>query len=197
MGRSIPSFRRRIEIEHLVWSEFKKELKSKNDKKSFDGLFDNAKLYTPYLSSANRPIPIEPIMMGMLFHHYKTLLDLATNNTNKEFGVDEEIVTLEIFKPRTKDLFDETYERWLGLINSLHKEDREQFLKMLVECCNGLGEGAANIIMEKDSKSVSVHFFFCLVLQNQKLIDRLKTSAEEKENIKTIDTLVEFVDWNG
>ena len=167
MGRSIPSFRQLIEIEKLVWSEFKKELKNRNDKKAFDSLFECTKLYTPYLSFANRPIPVEPIFMGMVFHLYKTVVDLA----NKEFGADQEIVTLEIYNPQNKELFDKTYEIWLGLINSLHNDDREQFLKMLVNCCNGLSEGAANLIIRKDSKPISVLFFFSLVLQNQKLLE--------------------------
>ena len=64
MGRSIPSFRHLIEIERANWSEFKKELPSKNEKEAFNTLIENAKLYTHYLSNANRPIPIEPIMMG-------------------------------------------------------------------------------------------------------------------------------------
>ena len=74
MGRSIPSFRHLIEIERLNWSEFKKALSTKNEKEAFNTIFENAKLYTQYLSNANRPIPIEPIMMGDLFHNYKTLL---------------------------------------------------------------------------------------------------------------------------
>jgi len=72
MGRSIPSFRQLIEIERLNWSEFKKGLLTKNEKVAFDIIFENARLYTQYLSNANRPIPIEPIMMGALFHNYKT-----------------------------------------------------------------------------------------------------------------------------
>ena len=76
MGRSIPSFRQLIDIERLNWSEFKKELPSKRDKQAFDTIFENAILYTQYLSNANRPVPIEPIMMGALFHNYKTLLML-------------------------------------------------------------------------------------------------------------------------
>jgi hypothetical protein len=179
MGRSIPSFRHLIEIEHLVWSEFKKELKNKNDRKTFDSLFEFTKLYTPYLSFANRPIPIEPMYMGMIFHLYKTILDLTNNSTNKEFNADQEIVTLEIFKPHTKELFDKTYDRWLGLINSLLKDDSEQFLKMIGDCCNSLSEGAANFLREKDSKSISVLFFVCLILQNQKLIERIKNPSEK------------------
>ena len=77
MGRSIPSFRHLIEIERLNWSEFKKELSTKKEKEAFNIIFENAKLYTQYLSNANRPIPIEPIMMGALFHNYKTLLKLC------------------------------------------------------------------------------------------------------------------------
>jgi len=69
MGRSIPSFRHLIEIEHLNWSEFKKELSTKNEKEAFNTIFENAKLYTQYLSNANRPNPIEPIMMDFLFHN--------------------------------------------------------------------------------------------------------------------------------
>ena len=87
MGRSIPSFRQLIEIERSNWSEFKKELPSKNDKEAFDTLFENAKLYTQYLSNANRPIPIEPIMMGALFHNYKTLLKLC-----KEEDITEDFI---------------------------------------------------------------------------------------------------------
>jgi hypothetical protein len=194
VGRSIPSFRQLIEIEHLVWSEFKKELKNKNDKKTLDNLFESTKLYTPYLSFANRPIPIEPMLIGMIFHLYKRVIDLANNSTNKEFGVDQEIVTLEIYKLQNKELFDKTYERWLGLINSLHEDDREHFLKMLVDCCNGLSEGEANLIMDKDSKPISVLFFFCLVLQNQKLIERIKNPVEKKKIFNIDDTMLKFID---
>ena len=77
MGRSIPSFRQLIEIERLNWSEFRKGLPSKDDKEALNTIFENAKLYTQYLSNANRPIPIEPIMVGVLFHNYKTLLKLC------------------------------------------------------------------------------------------------------------------------
>ncbi|HYG00632.1 MAG TPA: hypothetical protein VD815_11110 [Candidatus Saccharimonadales bacterium] len=92
MGRSIPSFRQLIEIEKMVWSKYKKELKTKNDKRALDSQFDNSKLYTAYLSFANKPIPIEPILIGMMLHHYKTLVALVNSNTNEEFG-DQGIVT--------------------------------------------------------------------------------------------------------
>lgn len=194
VGRSIPSFRQMIEIEKLVWSEYKKELKSKNLKKAFDNLFDNTKLYTMNLSFANRPIPIEPIMMGMMFHHYKTLVDIENSNTSKE-PLAKEIVTLQIYEPYSKELFDKTCDKWKGLINSLRENDREVMLNMLSNCCEGLSEGAAKTIVEKDSeKSLSLYFFFCLIMQNQKLIDRVKSLDLNKENIRASDTLLDFVD---
>ncbi len=95
MGRSIPSFRQLIEIERLNWSEFKKELPSKDEKEAFNTIFENAKLYTQYLSNANRPIPIEPIMMGALFHNYKTLLKLCKEENVTEESINQKLVVLD------------------------------------------------------------------------------------------------------
>src|SRR6187431_800126 len=123
MGRSIPSFRHLIEIERSNWSEFKKELLSK-DKQAFNTIFENAKLYTQYLSNANRPVPIEPIMMGALFHNYKTLLKLNNESHLGEDLILKKVAELEREKPLAKMLFDKTCERWRGLIYALHKDDR-------------------------------------------------------------------------
>ncbi len=41
MGRSIPSLRQLIDIERRNWSEFRKKLSSKSDKKAFDLIFEN------------------------------------------------------------------------------------------------------------------------------------------------------------
>jgi hypothetical protein len=179
MGRSIPSFRQLIEKERLNWDEFKKKLPpSKNEKEAFNTIFENAKLYTQYLSNANRPVPIEPIMIGALFHNYKILLKLNSESKLSEDSIRQKLVELEREKPQAKTLFDKTCERWLGLLYALHKDDREQLLRMLVDCCNSLDEGAAKMLIDKDS-SISVLFFFCLVLQNQRLTNRIKKSLEK------------------
>ena len=141
MGRSIPSFRQFIKIERSNWSEFKKRLLTKNEKKGFDIIFENAKLYTQYLSNANRSIPIEPIMMGALFHNYNTLLKLNNESRSSEDSILEKVAELERQKPVAKTLFDKTCERWRGLLYALHKDDREQLLRMLVDCCDGLKGG--------------------------------------------------------
>jgi hypothetical protein len=195
MGRSIPSFRQLIEIERLNWSEFKKELPTKNEKEAFSTVFETAKLYAQYLSNANRPIPIEPIMMGAIFHNYKTLAKLGKEEDNViEDSIKQILAIMEREKPLAKALFDKTCERWRGLIYSLHKDDREQLLKMFVDCCyDSLDNGAAKKLIDKDS-SISFLFLFCLVLQNQKLIERIKNSVKKKENINAKGTLFDYVD---
>ena len=190
MGRSIPSFRQLIDIERLNWSEFKKELPSKRDKQAFDLIFENAILSTSYLSNANRPVPIEPIMMGALFHNYKTLLMLCKEDNVTEESIEQKSVLLEREKPLAKILFDNTGEKWRGLLYTLHKDDRERLLKMLVDCCYGLDDGAAKTLIDSES-SISVLYLFCLVLLNQKLINRIKSSTEK--NVKTDMDLLDFM----
>ncbi len=183
MGRSIPSFRQLIKIERLNWSEFKKELPTKSDKEAFNTIFENATLYTQYLSNANRPVPIEPIVMGALFHNYKTLLKLCKEDSVNEDSAIQILDNMEGQKPVAKALFDKTCQRWRGLLYSLHKDDREQLLRMLVNCCDSLDDGAARIIMGKDSESsISLFFYFCILLQNQKLVNRIKKSSEKMSN---------------
>ncbi len=183
MGRSIPSFRQLIEIERLNWSEFKKDPPSKKEKESFNTIFENATLYTQYLSNANRPIPIEPIMMGALFHNYKTLLKLNNESKLTEDLILKKVAELEREKPQTKTLFDDTCNRWHGLLYALHKDDREQLLRMFVDCCfDSLDDGAAKVLNDRVLEStISCLFLFCLVLQNQKLIDRVKNSVKDRE----------------
>ncbi len=183
MGRSIPSFRQLIEIERLNWSEFKKELPTKNDKEALNIIFENATLYTQYLSNANRPVPTEPIMFGALFHKYKILLELNNLSKLSEDSIIQKVVTLEKEKPWTKMLFDKTCERWRGLLYSLHKDDREQLLRMIIDCCRSLNERTTKMLIDKDSESsISILFLFCLVVQHQKLINRIKVSGEKCQN---------------
>jgi len=195
MGRSIPSFRQLIEIERLNWSEFKKGLLTKNEKVAFDAIFENARLYTQYLSNANRSIPIEPILLGALFHNYKALLKLSKESRLSEDSILEKLAkVLEREKPQVKILLDKTCERWRGLLYALHKDDREFLLRMLVDCCFGdsLDDGAAKVLNDRVlENTISVLFIFCLVLQNQKLIERIKKSREK--NTKTDVSLLDFI----
>ena len=98
--------------------------------------------------------------MGALFHNYKTLLKLCKEEDNvTEDYIKQKLVLLERKKPLAKALFDKTCERWHGLLYALHKDDREQLLRMLVDCCYSLDDGAAKILTDKVSKS-SISFSF-------------------------------------
>jgi hypothetical protein len=69
MGMPILSLRQQLlEIVKLKLSTFKKMLPTKKDKKEFDKMFDNVKLYTSYLGNASNYIPLESVLMGAIFH---------------------------------------------------------------------------------------------------------------------------------
>ncbi len=178
MGRTIPSFRQLLEIEKLSWSCFKKELPSKMDKKAFDKLFENAELYASYLSNAVNPIPLESVMMGALFHNYKTLLEIQKEkaaewgNLNNDITIESEpqLQLSDDNKPHGKILFDKTCEKWQGLMGSFHKEDKTILLKMISEICS-YSKSCSKIINDIDSEScITYLFFISLLIQQQKLI---------------------------
>lgn len=181
MGRTIPSFRQLLEIEKLSWSCFKKELPTKTDKKAFDTLFENAELYASYLSNAVNPIPLESVMMGALFHNYKTLLEIQKEKAAEWGNLDNDI-TIESEpqlrlsadnKPHSKILFDKTCEKWQGLIDSFHKEDKKILLKMILEICS-YSESCSKIINDIDSEScITYLFFISLLIRQQKLISNM------------------------
>ena len=101
-------------------------------------------------------MPIEPIMMGALFHNFKTLLNLNSENKLSEDSIERKIAELEREKPLAKMLFDKTCERWRGLLYALHKDDRELLLRMLIDCCDILDDGPANFSKNCITGSVSI-----------------------------------------
>src|SRR6188472_4036299 len=114
--------------------------------------------------------------MGALFHNYKTLLKLNGESRLNEDTLLKKVSELGRKKPLVKILFDKTCEKWCGLLYALHKDDREHFLRMFVDCCyDSLGDGVAKALNHRVLEStVSVLFLFCLVLQNQRLINGIK-----------------------
>jgi hypothetical protein len=75
MGRTIPSFRIASAEEQKEWRQFRQAL-DKQDRKVFDNMFSIAHLYNSACSYTANPIRIQPILMSILFHHYKQLLKL-------------------------------------------------------------------------------------------------------------------------
>ena len=180
MGRSIPSFRQLIDIERLNWSEFRKELPSKRDKKAFDRIFENAILYTSFLSNANNSIPLDSILMGALFHNYKVLSEL--NKNKKNISMENESEGDISFENRNmlyaKLLHDNIFKKWYGLIYSLHREDEKLMLAMLAAVCQN--NEKLTLLNPTDSKfyqAILVHL--TVILQNQKLIDKINKESKK------------------
>lgn len=88
MGRTVPSFRLAQMYEECEWKEFRKAL-SKSERKEFDKMFATSRLYISACSYAAKPVRIQPILMSIIFHHYKQLLDIS--KTLSEVAVNEPI----------------------------------------------------------------------------------------------------------
>ncbi|MDQ3852431.1 MAG: hypothetical protein M3299_06325 [Thermoproteota archaeon] len=69
MGRTIPSFRTVLAMEKEEWKPFRNAL-SKSDRKNFDQMWDIPRLYASACSNSCQLVPLHPIIMSILFHHY-------------------------------------------------------------------------------------------------------------------------------
>jgi hypothetical protein len=74
MGRTVPSFRIVIAQEKQEWKPFRNAL-DKSERKSFDEMWDIPKLYVSACSNSVQLVPLQPIIISILFHHYKELLE--------------------------------------------------------------------------------------------------------------------------
>lgn len=192
VGRTIPSFRQLIEIEKLDWSDFKKTLLTKKDKQAFDAIFENAKLYTSYLSNAVNPIVFESVMMGHLFRNYKAILDISKEEGKvNEDVIKEKIKLLIENKTHGKTLFDGTCKKWQGLIDALHMEDRQLLLKMILETCNY--NECCNMVTNSEElkSSIDYSFFLTAIIQQQKLINKINRNCGIEGSMNK--TLVDFM----
>jgi hypothetical protein len=117
MGRTIPTFRIAAVLEENEWRSFKKYL-NKNDRKLFKEMFSIVRLYNSACSYSVIPIRIYPIIMSIVFHHYKTSL----NNSFK--FVEEDNNNNSIILKRELD-------RWNNFSSILRKLNRDLFNQML------------------------------------------------------------------
>src|SRR5215212_4499577 len=98
MGRTIPSFRNVLAIEKAEWKPFRNAL-DKSERKDFDDMFDIPRLYLSACSNSVQLVPLHPIIMSILFHHYKELTEIiseveqmeqATVSSKKRLAINEE-----------------------------------------------------------------------------------------------------------
>ena len=119
MGRTIPSFRIAAVLEEKEWKMFKKYL-NKNDKKTFDDMFSIARLYNSACSYASIPIRIHPIIMSIVFHHYKTLTKNNMLSSNEDVDGNHNSIILK------REL-----DKWKTYSDILRKHNRDLFNQML------------------------------------------------------------------
>jgi hypothetical protein len=79
MGRTVPSFRIALYQEEKKWKKFRTGL-DKKDKVLFDAMFATARLYISACMMSCRPIRLESIIMAIIFHHFKQILNLGDQN---------------------------------------------------------------------------------------------------------------------
>jgi hypothetical protein len=99
MGRTVPSFRNVLAMEKADWKPFRNAL-DKSERKEFDDMFDIPRLYLSACSNSVQLVPLHPIIISILFHHYKELLeclseveqmvDAKVNNGKKKGSTEEE-----------------------------------------------------------------------------------------------------------
>ena len=76
MGRTIPSFRIAAVMEENEWKSFRNSL-AKSDRRKFDDMFAISHLYNSTCSYSAKYVRIHPIIMSIIFHHYKQLTGLT------------------------------------------------------------------------------------------------------------------------
>jgi len=72
MGRTVPSYRHASEREKRKWKIFREQL-DKSERKDFDEMLSIPRLYNAAGTMACRPVLIQPILMSIIFQHYKQL----------------------------------------------------------------------------------------------------------------------------
>src|SRR5215208_6270580 len=77
MGRTIPSCRITLDMEKAEWRPFRNAL-DKSERKDFEDMFDIPRLYLSACSNSVQLVPLHPIIMSILFHHYKELMQLTS-----------------------------------------------------------------------------------------------------------------------
>src|ERR671916_718540 len=94
MGRTVPSFRIVIAEEKQEWKPFKKAL-DKSERKIFDEMWDIPRLYVSACSNSVQIVPFHPIVISILFHHYKELFECNKEIEEMEAANDSKTNFLE------------------------------------------------------------------------------------------------------
>ena len=75
MGRTVPSYRMASEWEKRKWKPFRVRLE-KSERKIFDEMMSISRLYNVSGVGSCKPVLLHPILMSIIFEHYKQLNEL-------------------------------------------------------------------------------------------------------------------------
>ena len=130
MGRTIPSFRITTVLEEEKWKLFRKYFKNKKDKKLFNEMFSVARLYNSACSNAVNPIRIFPILMSIIFHHYKKILSKSVIgfDNNSLSSADHDI---NDYNNNSTTILKQELDKWYNFSFVLRKQNRELFDRMI------------------------------------------------------------------
>lgn len=75
MGRTIPSYRLATEVQKAKWKPFREMLnrEDKSERKIFDEMMSISRLYNVAGVGSRKPVLLHPILMSIIFEHYKQL----------------------------------------------------------------------------------------------------------------------------
>ena len=72
MGHTIPSYRLASDRERRKWKIFREQL-DKSERPMFDEMMSYSRLYNAAGVMACKPVLLHPILMSVIFEHYKQL----------------------------------------------------------------------------------------------------------------------------
>src|SRR5215203_5905883 len=94
-----------VAMEKAGWKPFRDAL-DKSERKDFDDMFDIPRLYLSACSNSVQLVPLHPIIMSILFHHYKELTEIISEVEQIETKVNNNKQRVMI-KEEEKDLTEE------------------------------------------------------------------------------------------
>ena len=95
-------------MEEREWKPFRNAL-DKSDRKKFDEMFDTPRLYISAWSNSVQLVPLHPIIMSILVHHYRELKEYINQVGHMEAKVNSS---------KKKDLIKKEGEYYLLLNDS-------------------------------------------------------------------------------
>jgi hypothetical protein len=75
MGRTVPSYRQALGREIERWKGFRKALRGK-DAEAFDHMMNACRMFASAGSMATRPILLEAMLMSILLHQEKAIMEI-------------------------------------------------------------------------------------------------------------------------